>query len=213
MIHPTRTNLLQLKEKAVSVSNSAAILKARRQALIREFLDSVGRYIGSRDAIRRQYRDALSELHLSEGHEGMAFIESIAEMSERDVGADVESINVMGVRYRDLTVFGPFVRSPEERDFGYTATTPHLEESVHLFEKVVEAMLEIATYESRVRKLGEETLHVTRRTRVLEERVLPQLGSQIKAIAQYISERDRESYFRLKRFKDRRSGARAAVGR
>ena len=38
MIHPTRTNLLLLKEKSSSVSNSIGILKSRRQALIIEFL-------------------------------------------------------------------------------------------------------------------------------------------------------------------------------
>jgi len=36
---------------------------------------------------------------------------------------------------------------------------------------------------------------------VLEERVLPELRYQIKTITQYIGERDRESYYRLKKFK------------
>lgn len=205
MIHPTRTNLLQLKEKAASVSNSMAILKARRQALIREFLDSVGPFVRSRDAVRGNYRKALGELHLTEGHEGTAFVESLATTSERHLGVDVEGINIMGVGYRDLTVYGPFVRSPEERDYGYTTTTPHLEESVYLFEQIVEAMLEIASFESKVKMLGEEIIHVTRRTRVLEERVLPKLRSQVRAISQYIGEREREAYFRLKKFKDTRS--------
>jgi V/A-type H+-transporting ATPase subunit D len=72
MIHPTRTNLLLLRERAASVANSVAILKARRQALIRGFLDSARPFVRSRDAIRRDYGLALDELHLSEGHEGMA---------------------------------------------------------------------------------------------------------------------------------------------
>ena len=40
MINPNRTYLLQLKEKAKSVSSSLQILKARRQALVMEFLKS-----------------------------------------------------------------------------------------------------------------------------------------------------------------------------
>ena len=43
---------------------------------------------------------------------------------------------------------------------------------------------------------------MTRRTRVLEERVLPTLRAQVRAITQYIGEREREAYFRLKKFKD-----------
>ena len=204
MIHPTRTDLLQLREKAASVVNSTAILKARRQALIRGFLDSVRPFVRSRDAIRRDYSAALAELHLGEGHEGMALIESIAGTAERELGVDVEERNVMGVRYRDLTVYGPFVRSPEDRDYGYTVTTPHLEESVHLFETVLENMLEIAAFESKLKMLGAEILHVTRRTRVLEERVLPRLRAEIRSIVQYIGEREREAHFRLKKFKDSR---------
>jgi V/A-type H+-transporting ATPase subunit D len=202
MIHPTRTNLLRLREKATSVSNSVAILKARRQALIREFLASVRDFVRTRDALRDRYQRALEELHLTEGHEGTAFVEALAATSERDVGADVQERNLMGVHYHELTVYGPFVRTPAERDHGYAATTPHLDESVRYFEQVVEDILDIASFESKVKRLGEETLKVTRRTRVLEERVLPKLTSQVRAISQYIGEREREAYFRLKKFKD-----------
>jgi V/A-type H+-transporting ATPase subunit D len=201
MIHPTRTDLLQLKERAVAVVNSVAILKARRQALIRSFLDSVRPFVRSRDAIRRDYARALAELHLSEGHEGMTFVESLAATAERELGVDVEERNALGVRYRELTVYGPFLRSPLERDYGYTVTTPHLEESIHLFESIVATMLEIAAFESRIKTLGTEIMRVTRRTRVLEERILPRLRAEIRTITQYLGERDRETHFRLRKFK------------
>ena len=205
MIHPTRTILLQLKEKTASTIDSVAILKARRQTLIREFLDSVGLFVRSRDAIKRDYNKALAELYLSKGHEGEALVESLAAISERELGVDVQEKNLMGVRYRELTAYGPFVRSPEERDYDYTTTTPHLEESIYLFERIVESMLEIANFENKLKMLGEKILQVTRRTRVLEERILPRLEAEIKAITQYIEERERETHFRLKRFKDMRA--------
>ncbi len=201
MIHPTRTDLMQLRERAAAIVNSVAILKARRQELIRSFLESVRPFARSRDAIRRDYDQALGELHLSEGHEGMALIEALAATSERDVGVDVMEHNALGVRYRELTIHGPFVRTPLERDYGYTLTTPHLEESLHLFESILATMLEIAAFESRIKTLGEEIMRVTRRTRVLEERVVPGLRADIKRIVQAIAERERETHFRLRRFK------------
>lgn len=205
MIHPTRTDLLQLKEKVASVANSVAILKARRQALIREFLASVQPFLRSREAIGRNYSRAIAELQLTLGHEGAPFVEALAAGSERPVGVDVTEKNVMGVRYHELTVWGPFVRSPEERNYGYAVTTPHLEESVHLFEQTTEAMLEVAAFESKLKMLGREIRHVTRRTRVLEERVLPRLKAGIRSITQYLGEREREAHFRLKRFKSVRA--------
>jgi len=205
MIHPTRTNLLLLKDKAASVANSIAILKARRQALIREFLTVIAPVLESRDRIRSKYRRGLDELHLSLGIEGPEFIASLAAASRREVGVDVVQRNAMGVRYRDLTVFGPFVRTPEQRPYDYAMTTPHLEEAGFLFETIVESILEVAVFENKLQRLGDEILRITRRIRVLEERIHPHIQRQIRTIAQYIGEREREAHFRLKRFKDLRS--------
>jgi len=193
--------LRRLRERAASVENSVAILKARRLALIRAFLESVRPLVRSREAIRDDYARAIDELHLSAGHEGMAFIESLTANAERPVGVDVTERNAMGVRYRDLAVSGPFVRAPQERGHDYTVTTPHLDEAIHGFETVLASLLEIAPYESKLRMLGGEILRVTRRTRVLEARVLPGLRRQVRTIVQYLGEREREAHYRLKKFK------------
>jgi len=205
MIHPTRTNLLLLRERAASVTDSVAILKARRHALIRRFLETVQPFVRSRDAIRADYGRALAELRLATGHEGSAWVEGLAATGARPVGVEVAERIVFGLRYREIVPYGPFERSPAERDYDYTVTTPHLEEAIHGFEKVLASMLEIAAYESQLKILGEEIIGVTRRIRVLEERVLARLRAQVRAIAQYLAERERESHFRLKRFKSGRA--------
>ena len=206
MIHPTRTNLLMLKDKARSVTGSIGILKARRLALIREFLATSAPFLRSRDEVKTAYARALAELHLSLGHEGEEFIASLEGVAGRELGLEIAGRSVMGLRYRDVTVREDPVRSPEERGYDYRLTTPHLEEAIHLFESIMAEMLEIAAFESRMKRLGDEIVRVTRRTRVLEERVLPGLRQEIRSIAQYIGERDREAYYRLKQFKEMITG-------
>jgi V/A-type H+-transporting ATPase subunit D len=66
-------------------------------------------------------------------------------------------------------------------------------------------MMEYAVFENKLKRLGDEILKVTRRNRVLEERVLPRLSREIRGIYQYLGEREREAYFRLKRFKEIRA--------
>lgn len=212
MIHPTRTELRQLREKRASVDESIAILDARRQALVREFLATMRPFLRSRDAIRRDYGRARAELQLAKGHESALLVDSLAAGGERDVGVEVTLKNSMGVRYRELIVWGPLVRSPHERHFGYLATTPHLDEAAVLFERTAEAMLAVAVYESKLKRLADEIHGVTRRTRALQERILPRLAADIRVITQHLAEREREAHFRLKRFKKRRHapGARAA---
>ena len=201
MIHPTRTNLLLLKEKSRSVTNSVGILKARRLTLIREFLLTSLPFLRSRNEVREEYAKALAELALSVGIEGRVAIESLVAAGTGGTAVEIAERTVMGLRYRDVTVQVSPEREVDERGYDYRVTTPHLEEAVAGFEAIIAAMLEDARYVSKLKRLGEEIERVSRRTRVLEERVLPLLIRQIRTIAQSLGEREREEYYRLKRFK------------
>lgn len=96
MIHPTRTNLLLLREKAQSVNNSVGILKARRQALIREFLSTTVPFLRSREDIRKAYGKAMGELALSLGNEGKESVESICHVTKRDMGVEIAEKSIWG---------------------------------------------------------------------------------------------------------------------
>ena len=207
MIHPTRTNLLLLKDKRRSVENSIGILRARKQALIKEFLAATVPFLRSREDIREAYGKGLRELALTLGHEGVDSVESIVVSTQRDFNIDVMEKSIWGLQYKDIIYHDTPVREPHEREYDEFSTTPHLEESTLLFEKLLESMLNIAEFESKLKRLGDEILRTTRRIKVLEEMVLPNLRHQIKMIMQYIGERERESYYRLKKFKEMKTGA------
>jgi V/A-type H+-transporting ATPase subunit D len=211
MIHPTRTELLLLRKKAAAVAAGAELLKARRQALVREFLGAIAPFLDSREALRARYRQALDELSLSRAHEGAELHEALAAEAGPEAEVEIAERNVMGVRCRELTVTGTLVRPLAGRGYDYAATTSHLEEAIFLFETIATQMLEVAAWENRLKRLGEEIRRVTTRTRILEERVLPGLRERIHAISQQLAEREREALFRLKRFKERRAAARRAV--
>ncbi len=93
-------------------------------------------------------------------------------------------------------------RSFDERPYDMIGSSPWLDEAIEEFEGIVEEMLSLANFEGKFRRLAEEELvRLTRRIRILEERIAPQLRIDIHAMAQYLAERERETYFRLKRFK------------
>jgi V/A-type H+-transporting ATPase subunit D len=201
LIHPTRTNLLMLKDKRKSVINSIGILKARKQALIKEFLSATVPFLRSREDIRKSYGKAVRELALSLGREGKDTVESISVAAEREFGIEVTEQSIWGLKYKNITYHDTPVRKPDERGYYEYGTTPHLEESIALFEKLLENMLQIAEYESKLKRLGQEIVRTTRRIKVLEEMVLPGIKHQIRSISQYIGEREREAFYRLKRVK------------
>jgi V/A-type H+-transporting ATPase subunit D len=186
---PTRTNLLFLKDRARSVSNSIDILRTKRQALIMEFLRSTRPFLKSRREIKEMYRRALEELALSIGHQGRQSVESIAMSAEKEPAIEITEDSIWGLKYKDVEIHETPLKAP------------HLEECIHLFEKLVDAVIKVATFESKLKRLAAEIRKTTRRMRVLEDRVLPRLRHDIKAITQHISEREREAYYRLKRVK------------
>ena len=201
IVHPTRTNLLMLKDKKKSVINSIGILKARKQALIKEFLAATVPFLRSREDIRKSYGKAIRELALSLGREGKGTVESIGIATRRDFGIEIAEKSIWGLKYKDLQYHDAPVRRPAKRGYDEFGTTPHLEEGIALFEKLLEDMLQIAEYESKLKRLGEEIVRTSRRIKVLEEMVLPGLKLQIRTIGMYIGEREREAFYRLKRVK------------
>lgn len=203
IIHPTRTNLLLLREKASSIKNSISILKARRQALMREFLETAIPLLRSREEIRGLYGNAMTQLSLSKGHEGKELIESLSLVTEKTLSVEIREKSLWGLRYKDVSYTESPVKRPDERPFDYISITDHLNEAIQGFETIVEAMLEIANFESKIKRFAEEILKTTRRIRVLEERILPDLNKKIREIENYIAEREREAFYRLKIFKEK----------
>jgi V/A-type H+-transporting ATPase subunit D len=201
MIQATRSNLLLLKERRQAVVNCTGILKGRRQALIKKFLEIGRPLLASREETRRRYGQGIAELKISLGLEGQDYIASLALISQRHLGVELVNMNLLGLRYRDLHQVESASRSLEQRGYDYPSTTQHLDEAIQLFEAIVEEMLAMARYEGMFRRLGEELLRITRRIRVLEERVLPGLQLEIREISHYLAEREREAYYRLKLFK------------
>lgn len=202
MIHPNRTYLLQLKQKKTTVARSLSILKARRQALLFEFLASVRPFLRSRRQLKELFAGALTELHRAQGAEGERTVAAIALVNTREDQLAIERKNILGVSYYDVVMPGGIRREVDGRHYDFTASSPHLEEAADRMEAVVAAMLSLAVFETKVKRLGEEILRVSRRSRVLEERILPDLAAKIRGTDQYIGEREREEYFRLKRFKN-----------
>ena len=200
-LQPTRTNLLLLRERLRIVGSCTTILKGRRQALIRELLQVTRPLLQSRDEVSRAYARALAGLKVSAAREGEAALSGLAAVSRRQLAIEVAEENLLGLRFREVLTHETVARAVDERPYDLYGSTPWLEEAVAEFEGIVEEMLALATFEGKFRRLAEELIRLTRRIRVLEERVEPALRGEIREMAQYLAERERETHFRLKRFK------------
>ncbi len=201
MIQPTRTNLLLLKDRLRAVLNCTTILKGRRQALIKEFLKITQPLMQSREEVSQAYARAIDALDVSKARESPAAVDALAAINRRKIAVEIADGNLLGLRFRDLTMHETVMRSFDERPYDMLGSSPWLDEAIQEFEGIVEEMLSLANFEGKFRRLAEELVRLTRRIRILEERVAPELHVDIHAMAQYLAERERETFFRLKRFK------------
>lgn len=206
-LQPTRTNLLLLRERLRIVDTCVHILKGRRQALIRELLQVSRPLMQSRDEISRAHAKALHGLKICAAREGDAAIFGLATVSRRQPLIEVAERNLLGLHYREVLPHESVARAADERPYDFLGGTPWLEETIADFEGIVEEMLALASFEGKLRRLAEELIRLTRRIRVLEDRVAPTLRGAIRDIAQYLDERERETLFRLKRFKGHRESS------
>jgi V/A-type H+-transporting ATPase subunit D len=206
MLHPSRTNLLLLRDRATAVDGGVTLLKGRRQALLREFLQASAPLLASRRKLACLYAEGVATLHRAQAAEGESYLAGVARGAARDLGLTSEERNLLGLRYREVRAAENPCRAPWQREYDERATAPELEEALERVEKMVAAMLEQAVVEGKVKRLGEELLRLTRRIRVLEERLLPQLRTEARLMERFLSEREREAFFGLKRYKEKRMG-------
>ena len=201
MIHPTRTNLLLLKDKISSVYNSIGILKARRQALIKEFMTGTTPAIKSRDEISKAYEEALLEYKICKAKEGENILSSIEEASKREFKINISRDSIWGLPFKNVSTDESAKRKSGKRGYENRFHSLSVDSASAIFEKIIDSLVELATHEKKLKKLADEITKTTRRVRVLEEKVIPEIKTDIKFIVQYFSERDRESFYRLKMFK------------
>ncbi len=198
----TRMNMLLLKHQAQVAERGLELLRSKREALTREFFGVMDRVVESRSQIEGALGQALFSVSLAYGMEGSASLRSAGYAARRDLPIEFIERNVWGVRLPDVR-YPPVVRSLDARGYATSGVSTYIDESARRFEAVLELILRSVSVELRLKKLGAEIKKVTRRVNALNEVLIPSLTRAVREIRQTLEEHERESLFRMKRFKGR----------
>jgi V/A-type H+-transporting ATPase subunit D len=196
----TRMNLLLLKRQAEVAQRGLALLRSKREALVREFFAVMDRVAESRGQMETLMGQALSTLTVALGMEGRASLRSAGYAARRTLPIELTERNVWGVRFPEVH-YGPVLRAFNARGYATSGVSTHIDESAQRFEHLLESILCSISVELRLKKLGAEIKNVTRRINALNEVMIPALNREVREIRQTLEEREREDLFRMKRFK------------
>lgn len=196
-VAPTRSNLLQRRDQATLAVRGADLLKRKRDALVGEFFALVKASLEARRQLTEASREAYFALFLANAWDGPAAVSSLSLAQGSLVEVDLKMENIFGVKV-------PLVQPPTFDDslpFSPVGAGASTLEAAQQFRKMVEAIINVAATETRLRKIGEEIKKTNRRVNALEQLVIPGINYEIRHIQTVLEQRALEEITVLKRIK------------
>jgi len=204
-VSPTRTELLTRRAQIQLAQQGAKLLRGKREALVREFLEEIRTFKADRDelleTLSRAGRSLLRAIYIDTPE----VLQGVALATRRDVDVEFKERNIWGTKVVDVES-AYHIRHPEEREYSLFGATSRVDESVYRFERTVAGIIKVAPRFHKLGRLAEEIRKTSRRVNALEQRLLPSLKEQVSYIRAVLDQREREDIFRLKRIKRRRTG-------
>ncbi len=197
---PTRMNLLLRKAQLQLAGLGRELLEQKREALTREFLKVAEVAMRESEELDQLAAEASHALALAKALDGPAAVRSAAFAARGDVEIEVGGSTVMGVPIP--TIERQSVRRGVlDRGYSLPATSSRVDEVADRFGEELDLVVEVATVELRLRRVGDEIRATSRRVNALDNTLIPRLREELRYIRMALEEREREDVFRLKRVK------------
>ena len=196
-VSTTRKELQARKERINLASQGRELLEQKRSALVKELLKVADRVMQDAEDLERRAEAARRALARAQGSAGVAAVRSAAMAARGELPVDVERINVMGVSVPEIGQVSA-QRPILGRGYAITGMSTTIDEAADAFEREVEAIVELAESELRLRRLAHEIRELSRRVNALEHILIPRLKEERDYIKMALQERARDERFRLK---------------
>jgi V/A-type H+-transporting ATPase subunit D len=201
---PTRTELLTRRAQIRLALQGVDLLKGKREALVREFISELKRFMTEREAMSRTLSAAVQSLMRCLALDGREAVASVALAARRAVEVELEEKNIWGIRVSQATS-DYHARPAGGHRYSAIGASARIEDATERFEEALESLIKVAPLDRKMRRLAEEIRKTTRRVNALEQRLLPALQSEVDYIRAVLDQREREDIFRLKRLKKKHS--------
>ncbi|HTR50393.1 MAG TPA: V-type ATP synthase subunit D [Kofleriaceae bacterium] len=198
----TRAELLRARRLRERVMHGAELLRRKREALVRALLPLARPAAEARRAIAETadaaYRAELDALAIH----GAGELAAIAA-PPRALEVDLDVERVWGVAVPVVRELPAWQRGLAARATAPGPTGPAAFEAANRFEALFEQLVATLARESRVRAISSALARASRQLHTLEQRVGPELTTQIASATRVLDERDREDQTRLRNLRGR----------
>jgi len=202
---PTRLNLIRAERRLERVHRGADLLRRKREALVSELFKLARPAADARRQIEAGARRGYLMLLRSLAVHGRAGLRAIA-WPGRDLKLAITSAQIWGVPVASIVSRPPLTRTVGARGTSPGREGPTTAGTAAEFEQLSELLLDAATREMLIRRLGEALSQTSRQVHTLERRVAPALLGQMGSVRRTLEEREREEHLRLRHLTRKRKG-------
>jgi len=195
-VNPTRMELLQIRKRKALAVKGHELLSQKRDALVNSFFDLIKERKQKRKEMEDVLKKAYEKLMEAEMLLGEERVRKMAERIARERELKAEKKNIMGVSIQEFQV-----EKGETLSYGFLSTNASFDEAIKHAQNALDKIIEIASIEGSIQKLGKEIEKTKRRVNALEHIFIPRIIATISYIERQLEEREREDFFRRKRIK------------
>lgn len=197
-LFPTKGNLIQSKSTLKLAKQGYELLDKKRNILIREMMSLIEKAEEIQSNIDETFKIAYKALQTANIKMGISEVEQIGYAINEDTDIELKKRSVMGVEIPIID----YKKKNVTPNFGFSRTNIALDEAYQKFNKVKQLSVELAEIENTVYKLAENVKRTQKRANALKNILIPKYEKVSKFIQDYLEEKEREEFTRLKLIKE-----------
>jgi V/A-type H+-transporting ATPase subunit D len=199
-IAPTKGNLIKAKHTLELSSQGYDLLDKKRNILTMEMMSLIDKAKIVQSRIDSTFKDAYYALQTANITLGISNVEQLGYTFPEDDTIGVRFRSIMGV---EIPMVDYKKQKPEPR-YGFSRTSSALDEAYEKFNEVKVLSAELAEVENAVYKLAVNVIKTKKRANALKNIIIPRYKEIVKYIQDYLEEKEREEFSRLKVIKSRK---------
>jgi V/A-type H+-transporting ATPase subunit D len=192
-IAPTKSNLLNLRQRVIFLDQGYQLLERKREMLTRLVYAKLKEYRHLRGSARASLHVAYENLSVTQMRMGTRRIRQLALGLPPALEMRILPRRNMGVQYPSIEI-NPQPMAP----VGLLATDVMLDETRKSFAEMALNMARLAEVESALWRLLEEQRKTQKRVNALKYNIIPRFRRSIRYIETSLEEEERNSLFQLK---------------
>ncbi|MBN2286603.1 MAG: V-type ATP synthase subunit D [Tissierellales bacterium] len=195
-LNPTKANFIKSKAMLDFSQKGYILLDKKRNVLVKEIMSRIDEVESIQKEIDTIFQEAYTSLEYSGVTMGVSHLEEIALSVPKNEEISVLFKSVMGV---ELPVVENRTQGIQPY-YGFFRTNAALDQTVTKMNQVKILIYRLAEIENAIFRLAMEIKKTSKRANALEKIQIPYYREMTKKIGEVLEEKEREDFFRLKRF-------------